>query len=438
MASRASSPHRALSPHRKLSPPPSTPQKRPPFSPNRHNHQSPESPDRSSSKKPKSSESPTRTSESPTRTFGAPPKLKRKQTTTDLDTHQTIKNVMATEQIKNLLEAIKKIIKSKLQSLREIDKIDYVALVSKDVKSTRVYLGEDYNIDALGKNNGQNSMIFFINKGGKNIATIKALSGKVFDKIDKRIHPYYAAAATIVSIDNAENFNKIAQKVQNLEVIPIKMNRHEVFKQLDYITFAPFCKGASLAQLLPKKVDKDIERIDELTIIDTAAEPGSELDADFNLQRSLIILSGKKKPEKSEESEELDNLKIEIKDKIKAWFIDTSKPNENLLNEITNFLREKLDLEDKANILGLAVSLTFYVVKAKHNNLIVDATLSNFIVTTKDDDNKDFQAVIEKIQDAQTGSSSSSSSPLNASAASAASTMIASPSSSFDIGYETP
>jgi hypothetical protein len=414
-------------------------QPRSPLSLKKNNAEPPQSPCESSPKKTKTLESPPRTFASPPMTKAKAPDIKRKLAPT-LTTPQIIYKLIATKQIKNLNRPIINEITSKLQSLGEID--DYHTLVDREVKLTEVYLGKDYNIEALGENNGQNSKIYIIKKDGKNIAVIKALDGKVLNDIsDKRIHPYYAAAATIVSRANAEKFNQIAQNVQNSNVIPIKMNPHEVFTQLDYITFAPFREGESLDHLLSEskkegksldhllsnKVDDKIKPSYELTIIDTAAEPSSELNAEFTLQTSLLTLSGKVGS---------DNLKINIKEKINAWFKDKSKTEENLLNEITEFLKTDLDLKDKPNILDLAVSLTFHVVKAKQNQLNVDASLSNFIVTTKDDVKQDFQAVIEKIQNAQTGSPSSSSSPFNASAAS---TMIAeSPPFSNNGGYVTP
>ena len=215
---------------------------------------------------------------------------------------------------------------------------------------------------------------------------------------------------------NAETFNELAEPLnRNSERPPIVMNKPDTFEQFNVLSLAPFCNGTSLDQFTDETdIENDIKPIKAITIIDTAAEPGSEFDPELTLQESLKTLSG---------ITNLDN--IDFTD----WFKEISEKklnNEELYNEIKTFLQHSFKFKDNSNRLNLAVSLTLHVIKAKQNNLYVDASPSNFIVTQEQDNanSKSYKALVDIINTIQPDYSHYSPSSLNQSGASSASTIL--------------
>lgn len=349
-------------------------------------------------------------------TPNTPPKPPRKAPRTDLvaGVDRIVKNIIDSKQITHLTEKEQQKIKDKLNSL---DKTDYDTIVRCEIDSLK--LPEDYKIVSLddnGSNNGKNSNIHIIldKEKEKPIAVIKVLSGKVIDGFDDPRKTLYAAAAPTLSKINAEKFNQLANLLNlNPELPPIVMNKPDTFEQFHVLSLAPFCNGTSLAsdQFIGETgIENDIKSIEAITIIDTAAEPGSEFDPALTLQDSLSKLSG---------ITNLDHIDFS------PWFKEVSKKqiSEELCNEIKTFLQPSFNFKDNSNRLNLAVSLTLHVLNAKHHKLYVDASLSNFIVTQKQDDAnpKTYQELVDIIKTIQPDYSSSS---LNQSGAS---TILSSP-----------
>jgi hypothetical protein len=339
------------------------------------------------------------------------PQPQSKVRKTDQSAQNYLHKLLLTKQIRHLKIEEQQTIKNKLNSL---DETGYDTIVRCEIDSLKSL--EDYKIVSLddnGSNNGKNSNIHIIldKEKEKPIAVIKVLSGKVIDGFDDLRKTLYATAAPTLSKINAKKFNQLAATLNlNPELPSIVMNKPDTIEQFHVLSLAPFCNGTSLDQFIGETgIENDIKSIEAITIIDTAAEPGSEFDPALTLQDSLSKLSG---------ITNLDHIDFS------PWFKEVSKKqiSEELCNQIKTFLQRSFNFKDNSNRLNLAVSLTLHVINAKHHKLYVDASLSNFIATQKQDDEKTttYQELVDIIKTIQPDYSPSS---LNQSGASSASTI---------------